>query len=97
MELHLIRKQWARSLLDFLVQREPERLEKRYGIRREADADLLEAVAVKRGMLLKGGIADLERAAATVLKEFRNGTLGRISLEHPTDLEEQADEGEEAP
>lgn len=87
----------ARSLLDFLVQREPERLEKRYGIRREADADLLEAVAVKRGMLLKGGIADLERAAATVLKEFRNGTLGRISLEHPTDLEEQADEGEEAP
>mgnify|MGYP001218780877 FL=1 len=87
----------ARALLDFLMQREPERLEKRYGIRSAADADLLEALAVKRGMLLKGGVPDLERAAATVLKEFRDGTLGRISLEHPADFEDESEQGGEAP
>ena len=81
MKTHLIPETVAQAaLLDFLMQREPERLEKRYGIRSAADADLLETLAVKRGMLLKGGVPDLERAAATVLKEFRDGTLGRISL-----------------
>lgn len=87
----------ARSLLDFLAQQEPQRLEKRYGIRAAEDPDLLETLATKRGMLLKGGIADLERAAATVLKEFRVGTLGRISLEHPDDFEHEGEQGDEAP
>lgn len=86
----------ARSLLTYLAQREPVRLEERYGIR-AADTDLLEALATKRGMLLKGGVPDLERAAVTVLKEFRNGTLGRISLEHPADFEGQAEPRGETP
>lgn len=45
--------------------------------------ELLELVGRKRGMLLPGGEINLERAAITVLDEFRAGTIGRISLEKP--------------
>ena len=44
---------------------------------------LLEAVARKRGFLLRGGDPDTERAADTVLSEFREGKIGRITLERP--------------
>ena len=45
----------------------------------------LEAIATKRGCLRKGkgGELDREKAAKILLTEFRNGTLGRISLETP--------------
>ena len=43
----------------------------------------LDWFARKRGFLIKGGEPDLNRAAITLLKEFRDGRLGRISLEKP--------------
>lgn len=46
-------------------------------------ADLLTAIARRRGMLLSGGVADTERAAAMLLDEFRAGKIGRITLERP--------------
>lgn len=39
--------------------------------------------AQKRGFLIKGGEIDLNRAVTALLHEFRNGRLGRISLEEP--------------
>ena len=42
---------------------------------------VLEAVAIKRGFLLSGGRADRERAAKTLIDEFRAGRLGRVTLE----------------
>ena len=44
---------------------------------------LLLAIGKKRGMLLPGGEIDLQRAAATVLDEYRGGRIGRITLEVP--------------
>ncbi len=41
----------------------------------------LEQTALKRGCLRKGGVADIERACALVLDDFRGGRLGRISLD----------------
>ena len=72
-------------LADVLLQRYPELLEKRYGIKvNDMDGvDVVEAVAKRRGFMLKGGIADLEKAAMTLLVDYRSGTLGRISLETP--------------
>jgi len=46
---------------------------------------LLEMIAKSRGLLLSGGGYDLERASRLFLKEFRDGILGRISLEEPDD------------
>lgn len=43
----------------------------------------LEWYARKRGFLVKGGELDLNRAVTALLQEFRNGRLGRISLETP--------------
>jgi ribosome biogenesis GTPase A len=43
----------------------------------------LERFAQKRGFLMKGGTTDLNRAVSSLLKEFRDGKLGRISLEAP--------------
>ena len=72
-------------LADVLLQRYPELLEKRYGIKvGDMDGvDIVEAVARRRGFMLKGGNADLEKAAKTLLVDYRSGTLGRISLETP--------------
>ena len=45
--------------------------------------ELLAVIAAHRGMLISGGEPDTERAAATVLDEFRAAKLGRITLEKP--------------
>ena len=44
---------------------------------------LLEMIAAKRGMLLRKGEYDTERAAVMLLDEYRGGKLGRITLETP--------------
>ena len=52
----------------------------------EPDKDvlhMLEKIAVRRGMLIKGGEPDIERASVMFLDEFRAGRLGRITLELP--------------
>ncbi|MCI5751246.1 MAG: ribosome biogenesis GTPase YlqF [Oscillospiraceae bacterium] len=45
--------------------------------------ELLKQVGMSRGMLISGGEINTERAAITVLDEFRSGKLGRITLELP--------------
>lgn len=44
---------------------------------------LLQMIGRKRGMLVAGGDVDTQRAADTVLDEFRAGRIGRITLEYP--------------
>ncbi len=58
----------------------------RYKIKTTEDEDgyeLLKKVGKARGMLVSGGEINTERAAITVLDEFRGGKLGRITLELP--------------
>lgn len=45
--------------------------------------EVLEAIGRKRGMLLGGGEIDTQRAAVTLLDEYRAGKLGRITMERP--------------
>jgi ribosome biogenesis GTPase A len=44
---------------------------------------LIEAIAKQRGFRIRGQEFDLEKAAMTLLLDYRSGTLGRISLETP--------------
>ena len=46
---------------------------------------LLEQAAKKRGFLVSRGEYDLERMANTLLGEYHDGKLGRLSLEIPDD------------
>ena len=77
----------AMRLLDWLRAEYPELLS-RYKIT-PADAEglspyeLLELAGRKRGMLVSGGEVNTERAAVTVLDEYRGGKLGRLTLEAP--------------
>ena len=63
-------------------------LRERYKLTGELPGDgweLLQLIGRRRGMLISGGEVDTERAAITVLDEFRGGKLGRITLEKPED------------
>ena len=43
--------------------------------------EILELIAAKRGMLLRGGEYDTERCAVMFLDEYRDGRLGKITLD----------------
>ena len=45
--------------------------------------EILELIGRKRGMLISGGEIDTQRAATTLLDEYRGGKLGKITLERP--------------
>lgn len=84
----LDREGLAARLLELLMELYPNAVNTRY----KTDIDpkehlpghvLLERVGKKRGMLISGGEVDLDRAANTVLDEYRGGLLGRMTLETP--------------
>lgn len=50
------------------------------------EADLLAAIARRRGAVMSGGRVNLQKAAEVLLNDFRAGTLGRITLETPAEL-----------
>ena len=66
----------------------PEALRARYRIEPDPEAngfELLERAAQKRGFLVSRGEYDIERMANTLLTEYHDGKLGRLSLETPDD------------
>lgn len=75
----------AAFLGDILIARYAKLLTARYGIPMQGldGVALLEAVARRRGCLVRGGGLDLEKAALMLLDDYRSGKLGRISLETP--------------
>jgi ribosome biogenesis GTPase A len=75
----------ATFLGDLLLNRYPALLAARYKFSVDGmdGVDVIEAVAKKRGYRMKGGELDLEKAAITLLTDYRSGTIGRISLETP--------------
>lgn len=85
----LNQEELAYYLLDLLRRSEPGFIADRYGVDvsgKDAYA-LLEVVCKKRGFLRRGGELDIERGASTLLNEFRNGRLGPLSLEVPSEYE----------
>ena len=78
------------ELLKFLHRDYEGILAQRYGIEESEDpVAMLMGIAEKRACLLKAGELDLGKATNILLEEFRNGKLGRITLELPV-TEKQA-------
>ena len=77
----------AVRLLDLLRELKTPEFKDRYKLTEEdltlQSYELLERIARSRGMLISGGEPDTERAAYTLLDEFRAAKLGRITLELP--------------
>ncbi|BBI98579.1 ribosome biogenesis GTPase A [Ferrigenium kumadai] len=86
----VIDEEVATFLGDLLLERYPALIAARYkfDVTGLDGASLIEAIAKRRGYRLKGGDYDLEKAALTLLQDYRDGTLGRISLETPETREE---------
>ena len=73
----------AMRLLEILVPAYPNLLTERYKISEfpEDSYDTLCLLGKKRGMMIRGGETDTERAANMLLEEFRSCKIGRITLE----------------
>jgi ribosome biogenesis GTPase A len=81
----------AMYAVGYFRQAYPELLKQRYNLVElpEDEQQLLEAIGAKRGCLRAGGRVDLDRAAKIVLTEFRDISIGRITLETPDMMEKE--------
>ena len=78
----------ALELIDYLIMRYPGRLSGRYEVSEDKEPmEVLCDIASGRGCLKKGGEVDIEKAVKILFEEFRNGKLGKVSLELPEDFE----------
>lgn len=75
----------AGKLMKWLTEYYPAAIQKRYKLE-DLPADpleMLEAIGMKRGFVRSGGVIDTFQSAQVVLKEFREGRLGRFTLDRP--------------
>ena len=81
----IIDEEVAVFLADLLLARYPERLAERYGLAVDGldGVAVVEGVARRRALRTRGGDPDLEKASLVLLQDYRDGKLGRISLETP--------------
>ncbi len=77
----------AVRLIENLKESYPQLLTDRYNLTSLEDEpyDILCAIGKKRGMVIRGGQTDTERAAVMLLEEYRNCKIGRITLERVCD------------
>ena len=70
------------TLLTFLKEKYSELLKGRYSLSKlgEDNHEILCSIAKNRGLISKGGL-DITRAEKLLLNEFKNGKIGRITLE----------------
>ena len=95
----LHRTEIAYQLVKFLLENYRERLCQRYGLTEEYIENILEQeqpenfniyeimleIGKKRGCIISGGNIDEEKTSKIILDEFKNGKLGKITIECPTE------------
>ncbi len=84
----LMFEELAVFLIETLRERNPRWLEVTYSIEdeRAEPVMVLEEIGRRRGCLAGGGKVDTHRTASLLLKDFRAGRLGNLSLEDPSDV-----------
>ncbi|HEU4963508.1 MAG TPA: ribosome biogenesis GTPase YlqF, partial [Bacilli bacterium] len=83
----------ALFILQFMQQYYPGILQRRFDLE-AVSADPLEAldeIGRKRGYLRAGNVVDHEMTWKLMIREFRGGQFGRISLERPSDFAEETE------
>ena len=86
------------NLLKDLLEVMPQRTMERYKIKNPEAENyaLLDEVCKGRGFLMRGGEFDYDRACSVVLDEFREGKVGKITLEQaPRLIREESSNGDE--
>ncbi|WKY48838.1 ribosome biogenesis GTPase YlqF [Eubacteriaceae bacterium ES3] len=82
----------AADLLQYLVMYYPAQIESLYKVSLNQGPlyEVFDGIAKSRGFLLKGGDFDYERTCNQILNDFKNGKIGRITLELPEENSEDA-------
>lgn len=86
----LIEEEVATFLAQVLLRCYPDSLKARYkmAIDQLDGYGVIETIAKKRGLKIKGGELDIEKASLALLNDYRSGALGKISLETPASRRE---------
>ncbi|BCN31318.1 ribosome biogenesis GTPase YlqF [Anaeromicropila herbilytica] len=72
------------EFIKFMHSKYSGMLEKKYEIEKSEDSlETLQRIADRRGCKLKGNELDVNKAAGIILDDYRNGRIGRITLEFP--------------
>lgn len=78
------------ELIGFMNRNYPGVLEEKYSIDGDENAYvMLEQIAHSRHCLVRGSELDTDKAASLLLDDFRNGRIGRFTLEYPEVEKEQ--------
>jgi len=87
----------AYNLIKFIIKINKETLIDAYDLDylESHPYDILADIARKRGCLMTGGKVDRNRAAGIVINDFRDGKLGKITLEKPAEIAEIKVEAED--
>jgi ribosome biogenesis GTPase A len=76
----------AAELIGFLQEHQPGLLEEKYHVQPASDRYvMLSEIARSRNCIVRGNELDTLKAARMILDDFRNGRLGKITLEFPLD------------
>lgn len=81
------REEVAFRFIDWLLRFYPSVLVERYQLDEDLPQkswEILELIGAKRGFFSKAPKVDIEKSAVCLLKEFREGKLGRFTLEFPS-------------
>ena len=74
----------AAELIKYMEEEYAGAIEEKYSVETTEDSyECLRRIAESRHCLVRGNELDTEKAAALFLDDFRNGRLGRITLENP--------------
>ncbi|MDD3218603.1 MAG: ribosome biogenesis GTPase YlqF [Lachnospiraceae bacterium] len=74
----------ALEVIKLLKNKYPGILNQRYQVEESEDTvAILKGIALNRQCLLKGNEVNYVKASQILLEEFRNGKIGRISIEYP--------------
>ena len=83
----LQRTELAAEFVKFMQRHYPGVLAEKYETSEEGEAyAVLEGIARSRHCLVRGNELDLEKASALLLDDFRDGRLGRLTLEYPDQI-----------
>ena len=72
------------ELVKFMNENYPGVLENKYNVEEDADPyGMIAKIAQSRHCLVRGNELDTEKASQLLMDDFRNGRLGRLTLEYP--------------
>lgn len=76
------------EIIDFMKNNYPSLIKARYSLDEldKPNDEIIIDIAKKRGFIIKGGEIDINRCTDTLYDEFKNGIIGKMSLQRPNEI-----------